>query len=251
MVSGVDLIGVVVPARDEEELLPACLAALAGAARAPELAGTAVEVVVVADGCTDGTVAVARAAGVTVLEGARSAGASATGNVGQARHRGARRLLATAARARVPADRVWLASTDADSRVPADWLAVHRSAADSGADAFVGTVGIDDWTGFTPEAVAAFDAAYDAWRAGGAGAVHPHVHGANLGVRGSAYTRAGGFPPLPVSEDHGLVDALVLGGAGVLRSPLSPVLTSSRRVARSRGGLGTDLQRLSVQFDRA
>ncbi|QXG75760.1 glycosyltransferase [Modestobacter sp. L9-4] len=241
--SGVDLLGVVVPARDEAELLPACLAALATAARAPELSGTAVEVVVVADGCTDGTVEVARAAGVTVLEGH-----DAAGNVGQARHRGARWLLAAAGRAWVPADQVWLACTDADSRVPADWLAVHRTAAASGVDAFVGTVTIDDWTGLAPAAVAAYDAAYDAWRDGGAGAVHPHVHGANLGVRGSAYSRAGGFPPLTVSEDHGLVDALVLAGASVLRSPLAPVLTSSRRVARSRGGLGTDLQRLSVQF---
>lgn len=241
--SGVDLLGVVVPARDEAELLPACLAALATAADVPELAGTAVEVVVVADGCTDGTVAVARAAGVTVLESADPAG-----NVGLARHRGARWLLAAAGRAWVPADRVWLACTDADSRVPQDWLAVHRTAAGSGVDAFVGTVAIDDWTGLAPAAVAAFGAAYDAWRDGGADAVHPHVHGANLGVRGSAYTRVGGFPPLSVSEDHGLVDALVLGGAGVLRSPLSPVLTSSRRVARSRGGLGTDLQRLSVQY---
>jgi glycosyltransferase involved in cell wall biosynthesis len=245
-VSAVDLIGVVVPARDEEELLPACLAALAGAARAPELAGTAVEVVVVADGCTDGTVEVARAAGVTVLDGD-----SPAGNVGQARHRGARWLLAAAGRAWVPADRVWLASTDADSRVPADWLAVHRTAAGSGVDALVGTVVIEDWAGFTPAARVAFDAAYDGWRAGGAGAVHPHVHGANLGVRGSAYTRVGGFPPLTVSEDHGLVDALVLGGASVLRSPVAPVLTSSRRAARSRGGLGTDLQRLSAQYDRA
>ena len=243
--SVVELLGVVVPARDEEELLPACLAALAAAAQLPELAGTAVQVVVVADGCTDRTVAVARAAGVTVLEGT-----DAAGNVGEARHRGALRLLAGAARAGVPADRVWLASTDADSQVPADWLGVQHTAAHSGVDAFVGTVEIDDWTGFAPEAVVAFGAAYDAWRAGGPAAVHPHVHGANLGVRGSAYLRAGGFPPLTVSEDHGLVGALLLSGASVLRSPAAPVLTSARRVARARGGLGTDLQRLSARFGR-
>jgi glycosyltransferase involved in cell wall biosynthesis len=244
VVSRVDLLGVVVPARDEEELLPACLAALAGAARAPELAGTAVQVVVVADGCTDGTVAVARRAGVTVLDAGTGAG-----TVGEVRHRGVLRLLADAGRAGVPAGRVWVASTDADSRVPADWLAVQRTAAESGVDALVGTVRIDDWTGFAPGVAEAFEAGYDAWRAGGPGAVHPHVHGANLGVRGSAYLRAGGFPPLAVSEDHGLVGALALSGASVLRSPVSPVLTSSRRAARSRGGLGTDLQRLARRFD--
>jgi len=242
-VSGVDLLGVVVPARDEEELLPGCLAALAVAARMPELAGTAVEVVVVADGCTDGTVAVARQARITVLDG----GLGGSGNVGETRHRGALRLLADARRAGVPADRVWLASTDAASRVPEDWLVVQRTAADSGLDAMVGTVEIDDWTGYAPEVVAAFSAGYDAWRSGGVDAVHPHVHGANLGVRGSAYLRAGGFPPLTVSEDHGLVDALLLSGATVLRTPVSPVRTSSRRVARSRGGLGTDLERLATR----
>ncbi|CCH88882.1 Glycosyl transferase family 2 (fragment) [Modestobacter italicus] len=176
-------------------------------------------------------------------------GVDLLGVVVPARHRGALALLARAARAWVPADRVWLASTDADSRVPVDWLAVQRTAAESGVDALAGTVVVDDWTGFTPEAVAAFTAGYDAWRAGGPGAVHPHVHGANLGVRGSAYLRAGGFPPLVVSEDHGLVGAVLLGGGTVLRTPASPVRTSSRRVARARGGLGTDLQRLSARVD--
>ena len=58
--------------------------------------------------------------------------------MGQARHRGALRVLADAGRAWVPAERVWLASTDADSRVPADWLVVQRTAAESGVDALVG-----------------------------------------------------------------------------------------------------------------
>jgi glycosyltransferase involved in cell wall biosynthesis len=198
---------------------------------------------VVADGCTDDTIAVARRAGVPVLDAA-----SAVGNVGEARHRGTLALLADAGRAWVPADRVWLASTDADSRVPPDWLAVQLTVARSGVDALVGTVVVDDWTGFAPEAVDAFTAAYDAWRTAGPDAVHPHVHGANLGVRGSAYLRAGGFPPLTVSEDHGLVGGLLRSGASVLRTPASPVRTSSRRAARSRGGLGTDLARLAARF---
>jgi glycosyltransferase involved in cell wall biosynthesis len=240
-------VAVVVPARDEEELLPACLAALAVAARAPDLAGTAVQVVVVADGCRDDTVGVARRAGVRVLD--RGLDGGPVGNVGKARDRGARWVLADAARAGVPADRVWLASTDADSRVPADWLVVQRTAAEAGVDALVGTVEIDDWTGFAPEAVAAFTAAYDGWRERGVDAVHPHVHGANLGVRGSAYLQVGGFPPVGTSEDRELVAALQCRGPGVLRSPVSPVRTSSRRAARSRGGLGTDLARLAAHFE--
>lgn len=240
--SGIDLLAVVLPARDEERLLPACLSALAVAAAAPALAGTAVEVVVVADGCTDGTVAVARAAGVTVLTG-RGRG------VGAARDRGARHVLRAAGREWVPADRVWLAATDADSRVPADWLVTQRSGAESGVDAVVGTVDVDDWSGFPPGAEGAFRSGYDAWRRSGRlDAVHPHVHGANLGVRGSAYLAAGGFPPVPVGEDHALVDALVAGGASVLRTAVSPVRTSSRRVARARDGFGADLERLASQL---
>ncbi|MCZ2837348.1 glycosyltransferase [Modestobacter sp. VKM Ac-2985] len=241
--SRVELLGVVVPARDEEELLPRCLAALAAAARAPELAGTAVQVVVVADGCTDGTAAVARRAGVTVLVDGRG------GNVGAARRRGVLRVLADAGRTGTPADRVWVAATDADSRVPEDWLVLQVTAAQSGADALVGTVEVDDWTGFPAEAVAAFTADYGAWRAGGPGAVHPHVHGANLGVRGSAYLQAGGFPALAVDEDRSLVDALGRGGWNVLRAPAGPVRTSARRVPRARGGLGTDLAHLATRFD--
>ena len=56
--------GVVVPAHDEEDLLPACLAALqkaAGQARIP------VHLLVVADSCTDGTAVVAADGGAEVM----------------------------------------------------------------------------------------------------------------------------------------------------------------------------------------
>ncbi|MQA32365.1 glycosyltransferase [Modestobacter roseus] len=234
------MLGVVVPARDEEELLPGCLAALAAAAAHPELSGVAVRVLVVTDGCTDGTAAVGHAAGVTVVPGAGR-------GVGAARDLGARTVLHAARQEGVPAGRVWLACTDADSRVPADWLVVHRAAAAAGVDALAGTVTVEDWSGFPPGAEAEFTAAYTAWR-GAPDAVHPHVHGANLGVRGDAYLAAGGFPPLLVGEDHGLVDALVAGGAVVLRSPAAPVRTSSRRVARARLGFGADLDRLACRL---
>ncbi|WP_091539100.1 glycosyltransferase family 2 protein [Modestobacter sp. DSM 44400] len=239
---GVDVLGVLVPARDEEELLPACLAALAVAAAAPGLAGVTVEVVVVADGCCDGTVDRAAEAGATVLS--RSAPG---GNVGAARDLGARHLLGQAARGRVPADRVWLASTDADSRVPENWLVLHRTAAEAGVQALLGTVAVADWSGHPPGGAAEFARTYDAWRAGGVDAVHPHVHGANLGVRGSAYLDVGGFPPVGEDEDRALVTALVRSGAGVLRTPASPVLTSSRRVARARAGFGRDMRLLAVR----
>ncbi|MBN1095312.1 hypothetical protein JKP76_04220 [Blastococcus sp. TML/C7B] len=104
---------------------------------------------------------------------------------------------------------------------------------------------VTDWSGLPGHVPERFLAAYDAWQ--GAGLVaHPHVHGANLGVRGSAYCAAGGFPPLAVSEDVALVEALVGAGRVVLRTPVSPVATSSRRAPRAEGGFGTDLDRLAT-----
>ena len=232
----------VVPARDEAVLLPACLAALRTAAAHPARSGIPVVVVVVADGCTDATAQVAAAAGVVVLEGG-------SGNVGAARDAGARWLLTDAAAAGVAPERLWLATTDADSTVPPDWVVLQELAAASGSDAVVGTVVVDDWTGVPAAAAAAFEQAYDAWREAGPAAVHPHVHGANLGVRGSAYLACGGFPALPVGEDVALVRALEVAGAAVLRSSASPVRTSGRRRPRARGGVGDDIERLASGYD--
>ncbi|MCV2491387.1 glycosyltransferase [Geodermatophilus sp. YIM 151500] len=229
-------LGVVVPARDEAELLPACLRALQVAVA--RVRQGRVPVVVVADGCTDGTAAIARAGGAVVVERGRAG----VGDVGGARDAGVRLLLADAAADGVGPEEVWIATTDADSTVPPDWLVLQATAAAAGADALVGTVAVADWTGCPPPAAAAFERAYGAWRA--AGGEHPHVHGANLGVRGSAYLAGGGFPPVPVGEDVALVRALEAVGGTVLRTPACPVRTSARRRPRARGGFGDDIDRL-------
>jgi glycosyltransferase involved in cell wall biosynthesis len=66
----VEAVGVVVPAHDEETLLPACLAALRDAASALRLP---VHVVVVADACTDQTAADRLALGIILLAADRAA----------------------------------------------------------------------------------------------------------------------------------------------------------------------------------
>ena len=220
--------GVVVPAHNEEALLPACLAALRRAARAVRIP---VHLVVVADTCTDRTAAVARACGAEVISlGAR--------NVGAARAAGMAGVLRLAA-GRDPA-RIWLATTDADTVVPPGWLRRQLGYADRGWDVVLGTVTVADWDGHPPCVPAAFEALYDY----GAGP-HPHVHGANLGIRASAYLAAGGFRPLRTAEDHALLAAAAEAGCPVVQAGDITVRTSGRRQARAPRGFSYLLRTLA------
>lgn len=220
--------GVVVPAHDEEELLPACLRAVRRAAAAISIP---VHVIVVADTCIDRTVATARAYGATVIS-------IRARNVGVARAAGMTRLLGLTARHDPAA--TWLATTDADTLVPSGWLRRQLEYADAGWDVVLGTVTVADWDGHPPHVPDTFERRY----AFGAGP-HPHVHGANLGIRASAYLAAGGFPPLCTAEDHALLAAAAGAGCAVLQAGDLPVETSSRRQARAPGGFGHLLRTLA------
>lgn len=216
------MIAVIIPAHDEAQTLPRCLAAMALATRAAEAAGHRVAVLVVLDRCRDDSARVAAEHGVETLE-------VDVGNVGQARGAGAALMLARGAH--------WLACTDADSSVPVDWLLCQLACA---ADAVCGTVHVEQWQ---PEQDAAFQARYlsryDARED------HRHIHGANLGVSALAYQRAGGFAPLALNEDVELVNALLANGAHIVWTARNSVATSSRLDSRARGGFGDYLRSLA------
>jgi hypothetical protein len=72
------------------------------------------------------------------------------------------------------------------------------------------------------------------------------VHGANLGVRASAYLRAGGFPEVPTAEDRALVAALTASGSRVRRTRSLAVVTSARREARAPHGFSHYLAELDA-----
>ena len=225
---GIEAVGVVVPAHDEEALLPACLAALDRVAGG---IGVPVSVLVVADTCTDGTAAAARACGAQVIAiGAR--------NVGAARAAGMAELLRLTAGVNPSA--VWLATTDADTVVPPGWLERQLRYADQGWDVVLGTVAVADWDGHPAHVPAAFDALYDF----GDGP-HQHVHGANLGIRASAYLAAGGFRSLRTAEDHALLAAATEAGCSVLQASDIIVQTSARRRARAPLGFSHLLRTLA------
>ena len=71
---------------------------------------------------------------------------------------------------------------------------------------------------------------------------HPHVHGANLGVRADAYLAVGGFDDLDLHEDHVLAARLREAGRPVVTTSLDPVVTSHRLQGRIDGGVATDLR---------
>jgi glycosyltransferase involved in cell wall biosynthesis len=228
-------LGVVVPAHNEEDLLPSCLASLRRAARAAR--GTPVHLVVVADASRDRTARAARRGGaVVVTTDARS--------VGAARAAGVREVLRRTAHLD-PAD-VWLATTDADTLVPPCWLREQARYANRGWDSVAGTIRIADWSGHRPRTRSLFHSRY-----GAGDGPHPHVHGANLGFRASAYLRAGGFPAVPTGEDRALVAALDATGSRVVRTRALTVVTSARRDARAPRGFGDYLAGLDAEADAA
>jgi hypothetical protein len=119
------MIGVVIPAHNEERCLEACLLSVLACAAHPSLNAERVEIVVVLDSCCDESRAIAERFAVTVLE--------------------------------VQARSVGVACTDADTTVPADWLAAQLA---HDADAVCGVVEVDDWSFHHPQVRARYEACY-------------------------------------------------------------------------------------------
>lgn len=211
------MIGIVVPAHNEESYIASTLEALQRAAAHPDLVGENVRILVALDSCSDRTGAIAEACGVEVITlNAR--------NVGAVRAAGASLMLAAGAR--------WLAFTDADTVVSPEWLVRQL---EQGADAVCGSIGITDWRIHGAQADALREDFMRGYRDVDG---HRHIHGANLGVSAAAYVRAGGFQPLACSEDVALVEALEATGARIAWSAAPRVATSARVDARARGGFG-------------
>ncbi len=220
-------IGVVIPARDEEERISRCLQSVTRAALAvPE--DVDVSIIVVADGCLDATARLAAEAGVTVVEIDSS-------NVGRARATGAEAAIALGAD--------WLANTDADSVVPVDWLTSQRELAAGGADVTVGMV--------RPDFAELTDAQQEVWMLSHRhGQALGHVHGANLGVRVASYLRGGGYRPLPEHEDNELVHRLAADST-IVATARGEVTTSGRAVGRTPGGYARYLRETILQSGSA
>ena len=222
-------VSVLIPARNEEELLPRCLRSVLGARARLRFPATC-NIIVAVDRSTDRTGEIAermlRGLGIVVYTDA--------GAVGHAR-----RIAACAAVRRNSASpgRHWLANTDADCKVPPDWLTRQLAFADAGFEVIAGTVDVDSFAEHGPEVRSRFHETYRIDEDGG----HSHIHGANLGVRADVYRRAGGWRGLATAEDGDLWSRLARSGAHTLSTNETRILTSGRRVGRAPQGFADAL----------
>jgi hypothetical protein len=217
-------VAVLIPARDEQELLPRCLRSVQ-AARRRLPSGVSSDVVVVSDGSRDRTALVAQ----RVLRGSGVVKKARAGVVGCARALAAEAALL---RCGAPLQQCWLANTDADCEVPERWLVDQLAIARRGVAAVAGTVDVDSFAEHDPVVEEMFRLTYRIEADG----THPHVHGANLGVRADAYVRAGGWGALATAEDHDLWGRLRIAGCPVVSDARLRVVTSGRRVGRAPHG---------------
>ncbi|MBT2553132.1 glycosyltransferase family 2 protein [Arthrobacter sp. ISL-5] len=238
---------VVMPAHDEERHIEHALHALQAAAQAlaERRPAAAVGITVVLDHCTDGSADIAARIAAAdqrfrvIHQTFRNAGASRAAGVAAALGR-TRRGLENPGPESPCLESTWLASTDADSRVPENWLWRQLELADAGWDVVLGSVEPDP-RGMDPEVLRTWRVRHPADER------HPHVYGANLGVRASAYRLAGGFPEIPSSEDRVLVGRLRRRGFAVLATDTTRVVTSGRTSARAPHGFGAYLRTLGAE----
>lgn len=236
----IERVGVVVPAHNEEQHLERTLTCVQGAADTLQATHpqVAVRVVVVLDACTDGSKDAAQ--GLSAEDPRFEVIEAGYRSVGRSRRTGVQALLRKESAAGVPASRVWIANTDADSRVPRHWLARQLELAGSGADVVLGSVE-PEADGMDPSLLSLWHARHRLEEG------HTHVYGANLGVRGSAYLAAGGFPLCDFGEDQNLVERLRLAGAAVYATDTTRVVTSGRLHARARRGFADYLLALAQE----
>lgn len=221
---------IAVPARNEAALLGQCLRRLGAAARdlnrhQPRIS---VDIVVALDRCTDSSAAVVarfRALGV------RSRASGVGGTRDTAIRAGLARALGHAP------STVWIANTDADTIVPTHWLSTQIALAEAGTDLILGTV--EPTWGVDPDLLARWRERHQLVEG------HGHVHGANLGLRLTAWLRAGGFRRLTRNEDIELVSRLRGAGVPAVATDRIRARTSARLTGRVDAGFAGYLTNLA------
>lgn len=233
---------IVVPARDEEQRIGACLDSIA---RQEGMGPADYELIVVLDACEDGTADEVAAAAERWPELRLRCVAGPGRGAGPARALGMD--VACARLESVGGAHGLLASTDADTVVAPDWLRRQIEAIEAGAEAVGGEIALDpDEARALPAEVLERRSAEIADRLRAAGrrgpAEHAHFSGASLGVTPSAYRRVGGMGQLAALEDQELEDRLASAGIAIHRPRSVRVTTAARTEGRAERGLARDLE---------
>ncbi|WP_122902279.1 glycosyltransferase [Acinetobacter sp. B51(2017)] len=214
------MIGVVIPACNEEDNIQACLLAVKRAIQQLHV-DIEVKVVVVLDSCEDQTLQRVQALQVDYLSCQLRC-------VGQARDLGVRHLIEQGV--------TWIACTDADSCVHPDWL--MQQLEHQPADLICGVVIIEDWQNLSAHAQELYQAHYQDRMH------HRHIHGANLSFSRDAYLQVGGFQGLSCHEDVDLVQRMQSQQRQIVWSNQVRVTTSSRLEGRVDDGFAHFLKKL-------
>lgn len=222
-------ISVLIPARNEEELLPRCLNSILKAkAELPPYC--TVDIILAVNASSDQTLTI----GKSILGSKGEVLCLPIPNVGHARKMAAKTALE---RYKGALKHCWLANTDSDCEVPRNWLVHQLIRAHSGIQGMAGIVKVDSFGEHDIMVPAQFLNSYVIFSDG----THPHIHGANLGVRADAYERVGGWKELTTAEDHDLWNRMSSLKIPKISDANLFVYTSGRRKGRAPHGFAGTL----------
>jgi hypothetical protein len=249
---------VAIPAKNEADRLPACLAAFEQQrdALGRDLSPASLGVLVLANDCEDDSAALAR----HLLAGSRFEWRVIEASLPRSRAHagGARREamdLAAAWLRESGEDTGVILTTDADSRVAPDWVCRNMLAFAGGIDAVFGCISLDEEGDLLPAALhrrGRLEGAYEALLTELSAVLDPLDHNpwpthatisaASLAVTAEAYRRIGGLPCVPLGEDKAFGAELLQRDGKIRFCPEVQVVTSGRIYGRAPGGVADTLR---------
>jgi glycosyltransferase involved in cell wall biosynthesis len=221
---------ILIPAKDEEVLLERCLQSILLAAANLPKHYTFDIVLAIDSSTTDQTFSIAK----KILHTFGTLMYVPQSNVGLARRQATHKALQ---RYQGLLQHCWLANTDADSEIPLNWLTHQIALANQGIQAIAGIVSVDSFAEHEAHVENAFKETYLI----NADGTHPHVHGANLGLRADVYVKVGGWSALKTAEDHDLWKRLRAANTVMHSDATLSIKTSGRRVGRAPDGFANAL----------
>ncbi len=255
---------IIVPVRNEAELLKNSLKALAYQVdfRDRLLDYRRYEVILLVNNCTDDSAAIAHRFArqhpdfrLHIIERTLPPSEAYIGRVRQMLMDEAYQRLAGLGLAGLGQKHGVIASTDGDTQVSPTWIAATQLEISRGVDAVGGRIIADSascealdpqvkmrylrgdyYHQLMVELEAYLDATpHDAWPR------HAQHYGASLAVTAQMYQKAGGMPAVRTPEDVAFYQALLSVGARFRHSPLVEVITSARQTVRVEGGFAAQL----------